>query len=411
MEASTEAVREFYELYPYPSGAPAVRIGFDLRYLMSLVRMERRPQGRPLRVLDAGCSRGVGALACAALQPDVQVLGVDINRIALEEAEREASRRGLDNVEFAEVDLSTLAGLEIPEGGFDVIMSSGVLHHLVDPSEGLRKLKGALAPHGVLALMVYSKSGRRETLAISHAIDALVNKNQALPAQLVEARQMVQDVSSKTGASAAWKEAALVGDVEFVDRYLHIQECVYDVPGLFKLIAQGGLSFLRWMDPSAWVPKEGDMGAELAGKARALSPMEAARLVDDLGDAPGAMEVYLCQPENSQRAMPGSHDLASAVFAVHPEIRFHTMQRNIWCATRIEGIAIERRASEPQVVAPGLLTAVALILRDQNEPFQGQSLIDALVEEGHGLEAITKAILFAIDQEWVYCPHAVDLAV
>ncbi len=103
MDASTEAVRELYELFPYPSGAPMLRVGFDARYLLSLGRMER-PVGRPLRILDAGCSRGVGTLACAILQPDVQVLGVDISRVALEEARREAASRELRNVEFAEVD-------------------------------------------------------------------------------------------------------------------------------------------------------------------------------------------------------------------------------------------------------------------------------------------------------------------
>ncbi len=408
MEASTEAVREFYELFPYPSGAPTLRMGFDLRYLMSLVRMER-PAGRPIRILDAGCSRGVGALACATLQPDVQVLGVDINRIALEEAQQEATRRGLNNVEFAEVDLSTLSGLDVPEGGFDVIMSSGVLHHLVDPAEGLRLLKGALAPHGVLALMVYSKSGRREILEISQAVDALVNKNQALPAQLAEAREVVRVVSEKPNAPSAWKDAYRVDDVEFVDRYLHIQECVYDVPGLFKLIARGGLSFLRWMDPPAWQAKSADLDSNLLQKAQALCPMEAARLVDNLGLGPRIMEVYLCQPENRARTMPGPEGLAHAVFAVHPEVRFHTAQRNIWCATRIEVMSIERRNDEVTPVPPGPLTAIALVLRDQNEPFQGQSLISAMLEEGHSAESVTRAILYAIDQEWVYCPHAVDL--
>ncbi|MDF1836255.1 MAG: class I SAM-dependent methyltransferase [Planctomycetota bacterium] len=408
MDATTEAVREFYELFPYPSGAPTLRMGFDARYLLSLSRKER-PMGRPIRVLDAGCSRGVGALGCATLQPDIQVLGVDINRVALEEARGEAQRRDLSNIEFAEVDLSTLEGLEVPEGGFDVITSSGVLHHLADPAEGLRLLKGALAPHGVLALMVYSKSGRRETLEISYVVDALVDKNQGLTEQLADARAVVRRLSELPGATDAWKIAAAVDDVEFVDRYLHIQECVYDVPELFDFINQGGLSFLRWMDPPAWRANAQTIGADLAQRASGLDGMQAARLLDSLGHAPGSMEVYLCHPENGLKSMPQATQLAETVFMVHPEIRFHTMQRNMWCATRVEAVAVERRTEEPVIVAPGVARALALVLRDQNEPFQGQAMFEVLIQEGHSAESVARAFLHAIREEWVYCPHMSEL--
>ena len=408
MDASTAAVREFYELFPYPSGAPSLRMGFDARYLLSLSQLER-PSGRPIHVLDAGCSRGVGALACATLQPDVQVLGVDINRVALEEAKGEAQRRGLSNLSFAEVDLSNLAGLQIPEGGFDVIMSSGVLHHLADPAQGLRLLKGALAPHGVLALMVYSKTGRREIMDISFALDALVDKQLTLPEQLVQARGLVEAAAGRADASEAWKSAAAADDVEFVDRYLHIQERFYDVPGLLKCIAEGGLSFLRWMDAPAWNPDSESVGHEIATSAAALSPMQAARLVEDLGQAPKSMEVYLCHPENNLRALPGPSELLRTAFAVHPEIRFHTMQRNIWCATRVETISIERRTGDPVPIPPGPLRSLAIVLRDQNEPFEGQALFDVLAQEGHSGEVVAGALLRAIQEEWVYCPQTVDL--
>ncbi len=408
MDATTEAVREFYELFPYPSGAPTLRMGFDARYLLSLGCFER-PMGRPIRVLDAGCSRGVGALGCATLQPDVQVLGVDINRVALDEARSEAQRRGLTNAQFAEVDLSTLQGLQVPEGGFDVITSSGVLHHLADPAEGLRLLRGALAPHGVLALMVYSRSGRRETLEISYAVDALVDKSKSLTEQLADARAVVKTLAEVPGAGEEWQNAAQVDDVEFVDRYLHIQECVYDVPELFKFIAQGGLSFLRWMDPPAWRATAQQVGPDLAKRVAAMGPMEAARFLDNLGCAPRAMEVYLCHPENDLRPMPTAANLAQAVFVVHPEIRFHTMQRNLWCSTRVEAVAVERRTLEPAIVAPGAIRALALVLRDQNEPFQGQSMFEVLAGEGHSTEAVARAFMHAIREEWVYCPHMSEL--
>jgi hypothetical protein len=258
-------------------------------------------------------------------------------------------------------------------------------------------------------MMVYSRSGRRKTLEISHVVDALVDKSRSLDEQLAEARVIVSAIAGKAEATSEWKIATLVDDVEFVDRYLHVQERVYDVPELFKFAAQGGLSFLRWMDPFAWMAKADAVGRDLADRAAEMNPMEAARLLDNLGQAPTAMEVYLCHPENSLKRLPGPAELLNTVFAVHPEIRFHTMQRNVWCATRIEAVAVERRSEEPTIVAPGPLRSLALILRDQNEPFQGQSMFEILTEEGHSGEAIAGAFLHAIHQEWVYCPHMAEL--
>ena len=132
MDPTTRAVRDQYDRFPYPDGQPVMRVCWDVRYL--LAQGERaRPKGRPPRVLDAGCGRGLGLTGAASSQPDVQFLGVDISSTALEHARGYATQLGLKNVAFATCDLMTLEGLEVPDGGFDVIYSSGVLHHLTTP--------------------------------------------------------------------------------------------------------------------------------------------------------------------------------------------------------------------------------------------------------------------------------------
>ena len=139
-----------------------------------------RPAGRPLHALDAGCGRGVGLLGNATSQPDVQFLGIDINRVALAEITAEAARRGLKNVQVQEIDLMTLEGLQAPEGGFDVVYASGVIHHLADPLEGLRRLASVLAPHGMLVLMLYGRHGRAPLYRLARAIDLLIPRDRPL---------------------------------------------------------------------------------------------------------------------------------------------------------------------------------------------------------------------------------------
>src|SRR5262249_62235213 len=43
---------------------------------------------------------------------------------------------------------------------FDLIISTGVLHHLADPEAGLRALRSVLRPKGAMYLMLYAPYGR-----------------------------------------------------------------------------------------------------------------------------------------------------------------------------------------------------------------------------------------------------------
>ena len=116
MDETTRSVRELYEAFPYPSGTPNLRVGFDARYLLSLGTLPR-PAAATIEVLDAGCGRALGLIGAAATQSDVRFTGVDMNRVALDDARAEASRRGLENIRFLEGDLARLEavpGLDPP---------------------------------------------------------------------------------------------------------------------------------------------------------------------------------------------------------------------------------------------------------------------------------------------------------
>lgn len=63
------------------------------------------------RVLD--CAAGTGRFSLAAAERAASVLCTDLSEAMLEQAERKARRRGLDNVRFARRDL---AALPDPEG-------------------------------------------------------------------------------------------------------------------------------------------------------------------------------------------------------------------------------------------------------------------------------------------------------
>jgi len=99
--------------------------------------------------LDAGCGKArFSRLTARHLQALVALDGSS----AVEAAA--ANLAGTDNVVVVQADLR-----EAPfeEASFGFICSLGVLHHLVDPEDGLRSLVRLLAPGGLLLLYLYSR--------------------------------------------------------------------------------------------------------------------------------------------------------------------------------------------------------------------------------------------------------------
>ena len=64
-----------------------------------------------IRVLDAGCGCGRILSRLAALEPRSRFLDLDLSADAITYAREEASRAGLDNVEFVAADQNGIQGL------------------------------------------------------------------------------------------------------------------------------------------------------------------------------------------------------------------------------------------------------------------------------------------------------------
>lgn len=120
--------------------------GTGLRLRNTLARIHAGvPSDRPLRVLDIACGGGDASLDAAKwgrrAGRTVEVTGLDLSAVALEFTAERAAAAGVV-VRWLEGD--ALAGL--PEGPFDLVMSSLFLHHLAD--DGVVALLEAAATRG-----------------------------------------------------------------------------------------------------------------------------------------------------------------------------------------------------------------------------------------------------------------------
>lgn len=93
------------------------------------------------RALDFACGDGYYTLLMSEAGADA--VGIDISGVSVQNAEREAGRRGL-NAKFQVMDCENLT---FPDSTFDLISVSGVLHHM-DLDRAFSQLARVLKPNG-----------------------------------------------------------------------------------------------------------------------------------------------------------------------------------------------------------------------------------------------------------------------
>ena len=98
-------------------------------------------------VLDFGCGTGLLTLR---LQPFVRTItGIDTAPGMLAVLERKVRGLGLTNVRMQPADVEHG---DLPEGMYDLVVSSMTFHHIRDPGPVLGRLAGLLRPGGILAV-------------------------------------------------------------------------------------------------------------------------------------------------------------------------------------------------------------------------------------------------------------------
>jgi SAM-dependent methyltransferase len=129
-------------------------------------------------ILDFGCGPGHDLVGFTVNSRPARLVGVDVSQSSLAEAK---SRLALHNsaVELHHTDVQ-ISPLPLNDATIDVVHSSGVLHHMVDPTRALREFRRVMKRGGDLQVMVYNRQSLWFQLYVPYVLQIEEGKSPGL---------------------------------------------------------------------------------------------------------------------------------------------------------------------------------------------------------------------------------------
>ncbi len=202
-----------------------------------------------LDILIAGCGTNQAAVF-AYMNRDAKVTAIDISQPSLDHEHYLKDKHGLSNLELHLLPIEEAATLGLD---FDLIISTGVLHHLAEPKIGMQALASCLRPDGVAALMLYARYGRIGVELMQSVFHDLGLRQDEESVQMV--KETLANLNEEHPIQSYRRIAPdLAFDAGLVDTFLHGRDRSYTVEDCIDLVTSAGLKFQSWFNRAPYYP-------------------------------------------------------------------------------------------------------------------------------------------------------------
>ena len=208
-----------------------------------------RPLQPDLDILIAGCGTNQAAVFAYTNRAS-KVVAIDVSQPSLDHSKYLKDKYALKNLELRLLPIEEAPTLEQK---FDLIVSTGVLHHMAEPKVGMKALADCLRPDGVAAIMLYARYGRAGVELLQAIFRDLGLK------QDEESLRIVKETIAALAPSHPVKSyISIAPDLQFdaglVDTFLHGRDRSYTVEDCLDLVDSAGLVFQDWFLKTSYYP-------------------------------------------------------------------------------------------------------------------------------------------------------------
>jgi SAM-dependent methyltransferase len=204
-----------------------------------------------LDILVAGCGTNQAAVL-AYTNRAAKVVAVDISQPSLDHEQYLKDKHGLKNLELHRLPIEELPTLGLD---FDLVVSTGVLHHLADPLAGMKALGDCVRRDGAIAVMLYAKYGRIGVELLQSVFRDLGLRQDDASVRMVN--ETISVLPADHPVRSYFKIAPdLQYDAGLVDTFLHGRDRNYTVDDCLDLVTSAGLVFQTWLLNAPYYPHD-----------------------------------------------------------------------------------------------------------------------------------------------------------
>jgi SAM-dependent methyltransferase len=257
---NTDPIYEFYTNHPFPPPVSDLDKAREIWQDENIHHAEyhlvwpHKEYRADLDVLIAGCGTWQAA-KYALCHPEARVTAIDVTRTSLEYTFALTKKYDLNDLKMRQLSIENVGELGQQ---FDLIICTGVLHHLADPDVGLRALRSVLKPDGAMNLMVYAPYGRAGVYMFQEYCRRLgVGTSEQEISDLIEVLKELPEwhplLTAQSGSREFPNHAALA------DAVLNPRDVSYSVPQLFDFIDRNDLRLTRFYWQAPYLPQCGSI--------------------------------------------------------------------------------------------------------------------------------------------------------
>ena len=202
-----------------------------------------------LDILIAGCGTNQAAVF-AYTNRGAKVTAIDVSKASLAHHRFLKEKYSLDNLDLHQLPIEQVGELD---RDYDLVVSTGVLHHMADPKQGMKALASCLRPEGVAAIMLYAHYGRIGVEMLQGVFRnlGLTQDNASLEVVKRAITVLPEDHPLRSYLRIA---PDLQFDAGLVDTFLHGRDRSYTVTDCLDLVHSAGLVFQDWLLKSSYEP-------------------------------------------------------------------------------------------------------------------------------------------------------------
>lgn len=252
-EATSQQVQNQYEENPYPRW-----ISSDLqtpqnppivfkKYFPHFDYPENLKQNSP-DILIAGCGTGKQVVLSSTEFKQANILAIDLSQASLAYAIRKVKELNLPGIIFKQADILEL-NKQNTQQTFDIIESTGVLHHLKNPVQGWKNLVELLKPSGLMKVALYSQ----------HTRHSLVQARQLIHHETIKSSQdirqarwtLIQKHQNEIKDILEWRDFYSLSECR--DLLFHVQEHCFTLTEIIEILKQLNLKFIGFNLPNTGI--------------------------------------------------------------------------------------------------------------------------------------------------------------